>query len=330
MQTVVLAVFTAILLCATSAFPQMERLGPKESFSAARLTAKESAQIIAAIQDSAYDVPDSWESELRVRRVDLGAGPGLVVEGTNLLCGATGNCQIWVLRKIDNKWVSLFATEQATIAEGVKLGPTLTRGIKDLIIVANMGGQSSHRITYKFDGKAYQGTAAAQVDAAKSVSKGSFDGQELELKVHPSKLRFALGEPIYLIIEVVNHGKGEAMVPSGCCTLDVTVTAPGFAAPNDEKSGDPNGASIVKVCGCPIKFMRIAPHKSFREQLLLNKATGGEWYEAKDDDWSKGYLLIEHFVLKHKGKYEISIAREIGSQHSNGWLYDKAHINVSE
>src|SRR6266446_1770324 len=86
-------------------------------------------------------------------------------------------------------------------------------------------------------------TAGAQPNTTKFVSKGLFDGQQLELRIHRSKLRYALGEPVYLIIEVVNHGEGEAMVPSGCCTLDVTVTGPGFAAPNDEKSGDPNGAS---------------------------------------------------------------------------------------
>ena len=79
-----------------------------------------------------------------------------------------------------------------------------------------------------------------------------------------------------------------------------------------------------------IKFMTIAAHKAFRERVLLNKATGKEWYEAKDDDWSKGYVLIEHFVLKHSGKYEIRIGRAVGSQHSNGWLYNKTDINVSE
>jgi len=172
-------------------------------------------------------------------------------------------------------------------------------------------------------------TGGAQVDTAKFVSKGLFDGQQLELKIHPSKKHYALGEPIYLMIEVVNHGKGEAMVPSGCCTLDVSVTGPGFAAFNEAKSGDPN-ASMIKVCGCPIKFMGIAPQKSFRERLLLNKESGGEWYEAKDDDWSKGYILIEHFVLRHNGKYEISIARGVGSQHSNEWLYGKTQIYVSE
>jgi len=172
-------------------------------------------------------------------------------------------------------------------------------------------------------------TASAQANTAKYVSKGLFDGQLLELRIHQSKLRHALGEPVYLIIEVVNHGEGEAMVPSGCCTWDVTVTGPGFAAPHDDKSAGPN-VPTIKVCSCPIKFMRIAPHKSFRERLFLNKETGGEWYEAKNGDWSKGYLLIEHFVLKQQGKYEISISRETGSEHSNGWLYAKTHIIVSE
>jgi len=47
-------------------------------------------------------------------------------------------------------------------------------------------------------------TASAQVNEAKFVSKGSFDGQQLELRVHPSRLRYALGEPVYLTVDVVN------------------------------------------------------------------------------------------------------------------------------
>ena len=81
---------------------------------------------------------------------------GLVVQGTKLLCGGTGNCQFWVLRKVAGKWTSLLATEQAPIAEGFSLGPTVTHGVKDLTLVANQSAEISHRVLYKFDGKAYQ------------------------------------------------------------------------------------------------------------------------------------------------------------------------------
>ena len=107
------------------------------------------------MEQSAYDTPDSWEKELRVRRVDLGSGPGVVLRGTALLCGATGNCQIWVFRKMDGRWVSLFGNE-APVAEGFQLGPNVTNGIKDLTISANVSADAGGRTTYRFDGKGYR------------------------------------------------------------------------------------------------------------------------------------------------------------------------------
>lgn len=153
---VVLTLSLTLSLFLGAAFSQTETLSLNETFSSAHLAAEDSAEIIAAIENSAYDVPDSWLDELRVRRVDLGHVPGLVVQGTNLLCGGTGNCQLWVLRKVAGKWTSLFASEQAPIAEGFSLGPTVTHGVKDLTIISNEGADISDRVIYKFDGKAYQ------------------------------------------------------------------------------------------------------------------------------------------------------------------------------
>src|SRR5579862_6292723 len=75
-----------------------------DTFAAAKLSGREVREIIAGVEQSAYDTPTSWETELRVRRVDLGGSSGLVVRGTSLLCGATGNCQMWVFRKTNEKW----------------------------------------------------------------------------------------------------------------------------------------------------------------------------------------------------------------------------------
>ena len=136
----------------------MQSLTAKDTWAAAKLSAPEIRQITAAVEDSAFDTPDSWQDELRVRRVDLGAAPGLVAQGTKLLCGGTGNCQIFVLQKINGKWVSLFGTEQAPIAEGFQLGPEVTHGIEDLTVIANTSAESSTRATYKFDGKIYRVT----------------------------------------------------------------------------------------------------------------------------------------------------------------------------
>jgi hypothetical protein len=133
----------------------MQTLAVTETFSAAKLSAKEVKEIIAGVEESAFDTPDSWEKELRVRRVDLGGGPGIVVRGTNLLCGATGNCETWVLRSV-GKWVSLFDTDQAPVAESFQLGPGVTNGIKGLTISANMSVDSAKRTTYRFDAKVYR------------------------------------------------------------------------------------------------------------------------------------------------------------------------------
>ena len=146
----------AILLFAPAALSQMQNLAPGETFAAAKLSAKEAREIIDGVQFSAFDTPDLWEKELRVRRVDLGGSPGLVIRGTKLLCGATGNCQIWVFRKVNDKWISLFGNEDAPIAEGFQLGPEITRGVKDFTISTNMSADSTKRTTYKFDGKVYR------------------------------------------------------------------------------------------------------------------------------------------------------------------------------
>lgn len=155
-RIVVLVVCSAILFASSSALAQMQSLGPKDTFAAASLSAKEIHEIVNAVEQSAYDTPDSWSKELRVRKVDLGGSPGLVVQGTKLLCGGTGNCQTWVFRRLDNKWTSLIGDGQAPIAESFQFGPGATNGIKDFKIAANSSAEASARVTYKFDGKFYR------------------------------------------------------------------------------------------------------------------------------------------------------------------------------
>src|SRR5262249_37615621 len=77
----------------------LKDLSLDETFLAAKLDAVERKQIIDQVEKTSFDVPDSWESELRVRRVSLGEAEGLIVRGTQLLCGGTGNCETWVFRR---------------------------------------------------------------------------------------------------------------------------------------------------------------------------------------------------------------------------------------
>jgi len=146
---------TSFVFVAALAFSQTQSLDPKETFAAAHFSSQEAAEVIRAVSDSAFDIPDSWEAELRARRVDLGTEPGLVLQGTNLLCGGTGNCQIFVLRKVNQRWTSLFRNEQAPIGEGYFFGPKATNGVKDLTVVANDSFDHSSRVKYRFDGVAY-------------------------------------------------------------------------------------------------------------------------------------------------------------------------------
>src|SRR5438874_12988101 len=81
--------------------------GADDTLQAAHLSRSEIQQIIAAVEANAFDTPASWTDELRAARVDLGSEPGLVVRGSHLLCGATGNCQVFVLRKLQDRGVSL-------------------------------------------------------------------------------------------------------------------------------------------------------------------------------------------------------------------------------
>ena len=151
-----------ILLPAISAFAQMQQLGPQETLATSKLSASEIKQIEAEVEASAYDTPASWAAELRARRVDLGAARGLIVQGTNLLCGGTGNCQTWVLRSAGGKWISMFASSgknncsEPPLAEGFELGPARAHGIKDFTVSANSSARSGSRVTYKFDGNCYR------------------------------------------------------------------------------------------------------------------------------------------------------------------------------
>jgi len=44
------------------------------------VTAAERKQIIDQVENTSFDAPDSWDTELRVRRISLGQADGLIIE----------------------------------------------------------------------------------------------------------------------------------------------------------------------------------------------------------------------------------------------------------
>jgi hypothetical protein len=147
--------FCALVLFSSRASSQAS-LGMRDTFTRARLTPDEIREVIAVIERSAYDTPESWTKELRVRRVDLGVSSGLIVQGTSLLCGATGNCQIFALRKANRHWVSLFQDNQEVIADTFTFGPGAAHGIPDLTLTANVGADAEYHVRFMFDGRFYR------------------------------------------------------------------------------------------------------------------------------------------------------------------------------
>jgi hypothetical protein len=150
------ALILSTFLIAGIADAQMQSLGPQDTLAESHLSQNEIRQVIAEVEKSAFDTPDSWEKELLAKKVDLGGKPGLAVRGSNLLCGATGNCQTWIMQNVNDKWVSLFLPDEVPVIEGFRLGPHVTAGIKDLTVSSNSGAQRSQIVTYKFDGKVYR------------------------------------------------------------------------------------------------------------------------------------------------------------------------------
>jgi hypothetical protein len=93
------AVVSAVIVIAAISraveFPVLDHLKATETLQHAQLAASELTQILEQVASTSYDTPDSWPKELCIRRVSLGSVDGLVLQGTDLLCGATGNCQTW-------------------------------------------------------------------------------------------------------------------------------------------------------------------------------------------------------------------------------------------
>ena len=152
----------------------LKDMSANETFLAAKLTAAEQKQIIDQVGNTSFDAPDSWEAELRVRRVSLGELDGLIIRGTQLLCGGTGNCETWVFRRSPGKWLNMFERE-APIASGFGFEPQASGGIKNFVVSANSSASKESRTLFEFDGKVYRQSECYEVSvdgaAAEKIEK---------------------------------------------------------------------------------------------------------------------------------------------------------------
>ena len=126
-----------------------------ETFRAAKLTAAEQTQIIDQVENTSFDAADSWETELRVRRISLGQVDGLIIRGTQLLCGGTGNCETWVFRQSQGKWLNMFAQE-APVVSGFRFEQEANGGVKNFLVSTTSSAATEKRTLFKFDGKVYR------------------------------------------------------------------------------------------------------------------------------------------------------------------------------
>src|SRR3974390_1656238 len=129
-----------------------------DTLSGANLPKDAIQQILKEIEATAYDTPKSWEAELRIEHLQLGDAPALVVKGSDLLCGPTANCQVWVFRRSAGGWRFFLCRETRIIVDSVMFGPKKTRGVEDLVVTTNWSTSSAKKYTYNFDGAVYRKT----------------------------------------------------------------------------------------------------------------------------------------------------------------------------
>jgi len=176
---VVLIAFTAATFAQgpgkTAQIEWLKDLQETETWTAAKLTPGEQKEIIDQLESTSFDTPESWQNEVRVRRISLGGTEGLLIRGTKLLCGATGNCETWVFRSLDGKWLNLFDGEAPVVA-GFGFSMEETAGIRDFYASAEVSARKEEQTKYKFAGKVYRRNECYEVardGAAEKVKKAA-------------------------------------------------------------------------------------------------------------------------------------------------------------
>ena len=91
-------------------------------------------QIYEQVESTSFDTPDSWEKELRARRVSLRNDKGLVVQCSRLQRG-------WQLPNLGpansgGEWINLFDNE-APVASEFSFLPEAHSGHKDFVVAVS-------------------------------------------------------------------------------------------------------------------------------------------------------------------------------------------------
>ncbi len=127
-------------------------------------------EIFDAVAITAYDTPESWDAELRVRRQRVGPWFVAVVRGTSLLCGATGDCQTWLFRLEGKHWVNVIAAGQAPIVDALSLTRAGRGRPWRLMARAHVSAEERRFADYRFDGRVFQRTRC-RVSAVDAVGQ---------------------------------------------------------------------------------------------------------------------------------------------------------------
>jgi hypothetical protein len=95
-----------------------------------------------------------FEVEFLARRLDMGEGPdnGLLLQGTQTLCGVTGNCQMWLFRKVNGKWTIVL---DDALSAAFKFAPPKHNGLFELMVMGHGSAASTPLSVLWFDGTKY-------------------------------------------------------------------------------------------------------------------------------------------------------------------------------
>jgi hypothetical protein len=160
-------VVSAVLLAQPTNLPAdidwLTQAQSQDTFSKAGLTQADQQQILKQVEITSFDVPNSWLSELRVARISLGTSAGLVVRGSQLLCGGTGNCQTWVFRRENSSWLNMFDGEAPVVSRAGLVRQNA--GVRDLVTTAHLSAEREQWTQYRFDGHLYRRTECYRVDS---------------------------------------------------------------------------------------------------------------------------------------------------------------------